>query len=154
MNRYETMFIINPELGEDEIQGVMQKFSGIIAAQGGEQLLLEDWGRRRLAYKIKKFTTGHYVLLDFAGEPAVLAELERNLKIDDRIIRFLSIKTGDKVDVAAVRASLAARAKPQPEVVEAEEGIEEGVAAPETEISESPAAEATAAPAAPAESEE
>lgn len=149
MNRYETMFIINPELGEDEVQSVMQKFSGIIAAQGGEQLLLEDWGRRRLAYKIKKFTTGHYILLDFAGQPKTLAELERNLKIDDRIIRFLSIKTADRVDVEAVRAALAAKAKPQPEEPEPEEAGGEETAPPSPEASleaEGPTAAATLTP--------
>ena len=149
MNRYETMFILNPELGEEEVQSVMQKFSGIIAAQGGEQLLLEDWGRRRLAYKIKKFTTGHYVLLDFAGQPKTLAELERNLKIDDRIIRFLSVKTGERVDVQAVRAALAAKAKPRPEVPEPEEtfGAEAPLAEPEAALaSEGPAAEPPSPP--------
>lgn len=147
MNRYETMFIINPELSEDEVQSVMQKFSNIISAQGGELLLLEDWGRRRLAYKIKKFTTGHYVLLDYVGKPAVLAELERTLKIDDRIIRFLSFKTDEKVDVAAVKASLAARRKPQPpELVEPE--AEETAAETET-----PAVAEAVTAAAPAEAD-
>jgi small subunit ribosomal protein S6 len=112
MNRYETIFVINPDLGEDEIQNVITKFTGIISSQDGVQLKLEDWGRRRLAYKIDKFSQGFYVLADFAGLPAGVAELERNLKIDDRIIRFLSVKTGENVNVEALQMEIAAKAKP------------------------------------------
>jgi len=112
MNRYETIFIINPDLGEDEVQNAVTKFTGIISSQNGVQLKLEDWGRRRLAYKIEKFSQGYYILADFAGMPAGVAELERNLKIDDRIIRFLSVKTGENVNVEALQSEIAAKAKP------------------------------------------
>ncbi len=134
MHRYETMFVVNPDLSDDETQSVIHKFTGILASTGGVQLKLEDWGRRRLAYKIDKFSQGYYVLLDFAGQPAGLMELERNLKIDDRIIRFLSVKTGINVNVEALQRELAAKAKPAAE------------AAPEPEAPE--AAAAAAAPAA------
>jgi small subunit ribosomal protein S6 len=133
MNRYETIFVINPDLGEDEVQNVVTKFTGIISSQNGVQLKLEDWGRRRLAYKIEKFSQGFYVLADFAGMPAGVAELERNLKIDDRIIRFLSVKTGENVNVEALQAEIAAKAKPPVEatvapVGEAEEASPQPVA--------------------------
>ena len=112
MNRYETIFIINPDLGEDEVQNAVTKFTGIISSQNGVQLKLEDWGRRRLAYKIEKFSQGYYILADFAGMPAGVAELERNLKIDDRIIRFLSVKTGENVNVEVLQSEIAAKTKP------------------------------------------
>jgi small subunit ribosomal protein S6 len=133
MNRYETIFVINPDLGEDEVQNVVTKFTGIISSQKGVQLKLEDWGRRRLAYKIDKFSQGYYVLADFAGSPAGVAELERNLKIDDRIIRFLSVKTGDNVNVEALQAEIAAKAKPPVEAAPAPEAAaEEAAPQPET----------------------
>jgi small subunit ribosomal protein S6 len=133
MNRYETIFVINPDLGEDEVQNVVTKFTGIISSQNGVQLKLEDWGRRRLAYKIDKFSQGYYVLADFAGSPAGVAELERNLKIDDRIIRFLSVKTGDNVNVEALQAEIAAKAKPPVEAAPAPEAAaEEAAPQPET----------------------
>ncbi len=137
MNRYETIFVINPDLGEDEVQNVVTKFTGIISSQNGVQLKLEDWGRRRLAYKIEKFSQGYYVLADFAGMPAGVAELERNLKIDDRIIRFLSVKTGENVNVEALQMEIAAKTKPPVEAA----------AAPEPEVAEAspqPVAEAPA----------
>jgi small subunit ribosomal protein S6 len=138
MNRYETIFVINPDLGEDETQNVITKFTGIISSQDGVQLKLEDWGRRRLAYKIDKFSQGYYVLADFAGMPAGVAELERNLKIDDRIIRFLSVKTGENVNVEALQMEIAAKAKPPVETAATPE--------PETEeVSSQPVTEAAAA---------
>lgn len=151
MNRYETIFVVNPDLSEDEVQNVVAKFTGIISSQNGVQLKLEDWGRRRLAYKIDKFSQGFYVLADFAGMPAGVAELERNLKIDDRIIRFLSIKTGENVNVEALQMEIAAKAKPP--VEPAPEPEEEAGPAPATEAVapaekpvEAPAATAAEAP--------
>jgi len=132
MHRYETIFVVNPDLSDDETQNVIQKFTGIISATGGVQLKLEDWGRRRLAYKIDKFNQGYYVLVDFAGMPAGLMELERNLKIDDRIIRYLSVKTGVNVNVEALQQELAAKAKPveeKPETAPTAAGEEEAAPA-------------------------
>ena len=137
MNRYETIFIINPDLGEDEVQNVVTKFTGIISSQNGVQLKLEDWGRRRLAYKIEKFSQGYYILADFAGMPAGVAELERNLKIDDRIIRFLSVKTGENVNVEALQTEIAAKSKPPVEAAATPEPVVE-------EAGPQPVSEATA----------
>ena len=141
MNRYETIFVINPDLGEDEVQNVVTKFTGIISSQDGVQLKLEEWGRRRLAYKIDKFSQGYYVLADFAGMPAGVAELERNLKIDDRIIRFLSVKTGENVNVEALQLEIAAKAKPPVEAAAAPEPVEEEAAPQPVTETVAPAAE-------------
>lgn len=139
MHRYETIFVVNPDLSDDETQNVVNKFTGIISSTGGVQLKLEDWGRRRLAYKIDKFSQGYYVLVDFTSLPAGLQELERNLKIDDRIIRFLSVKTGMNVNVEALQRELAAKAKP----------VEEVAAPPEGEVTEAEAPQAPATAASP-----
>jgi small subunit ribosomal protein S6 len=146
MNRYETIFIINPDLGEDEIQNVITKFTGIISSQDGVQLKLDDWGRRRLAYKIDKFSQGYYMLADFASMPAGVAELERNLKIDDRIIRFLSVKTGENVNVEALQMEIAAKAKPPVEAAATPEPEAEEIS-PQP-VTEAAAPSAEAAPAA------
>ncbi len=130
MNRYETIFVINPDLNEDEVKNVVTKFTGIISSQNGVQLKLDDWGRRRLAYKIEKFSQGYYILVDFAGNPAGVVELERNLKIDDRIIRFLSVKTGENVNAEALQLEIAAKAKPPVEAAAEPEAVEEEVSPP------------------------
>jgi len=153
MNRYETIFIINPDLGEDEVQNAVTKFTGIISSQNGVQLKLEDWGRRRLAYKIEKFSQGYYILADFAGMPAGVAELERNLKIDDRIIRFLSIKTGENVNVEALQSEIAAKAKPPVEAAATPEpAVEE--ASPQPVIETAASTEEVVAVAEPVKSPE
>ncbi|MDD3579688.1 MAG: 30S ribosomal protein S6 [Desulfobacca sp.] len=143
MRRYESVFVINPDLMDAEIEATVDKFTGIISSQDGTLFNREDWGRRKLAYRIQKFTRGYYVLTDFAGEPAVVSELERNYKLDDRIIRFLTIKTSDRVDVEAVKAELAAKPAAPPEAekpaVESEtpvpvEASESSGESPETEV--------------------
>ncbi len=153
MNRYETIFVINPDLGEDETQNVITKFTGIISSQDGVQLKLDNWGRRRLAYKIDKFSQGYYVLADFAGMPAGVAELERNLKIDDRVIRFLSVKTGENVNVEALQMEIAAKAKPPVEAATAPEPVAEEVS-PESVTEAAASSEEVVAVAEPEKSSE
>jgi small subunit ribosomal protein S6 len=72
---------------------------------------MEEWGRKKLAFKIKGTTRGYYVVVDYAGTPATVKELERNYRIDDRIIRYLTSKKSDKVNLEALQAEIAAKAK-------------------------------------------
>jgi small subunit ribosomal protein S6 len=95
MRRYDLIFIVQPELNEEEIKGLTERYLQIITAQKGTIIKTEDWGKRRLAYDIKKQSKGNYVLVDFYGPGSMIKEIERNLKIDDKILKFLSIKTRD-----------------------------------------------------------
>ncbi len=92
MNKYEAMYVITPELEEEAIHALVEKFSGIITANGGEIDTVDEWGRRRLAYTIDYKTEGFYVLLTFAGAPELPKELERNFNNDESIIRYLVIR--------------------------------------------------------------
>ncbi len=92
MNQYEAMYIINPELEDEAIKGVVEKFSDIIAANGGEVQKTDEWGRKKLAYPINYKTEGYYVLVDFASAPELPRELERNLKNDESILRFMVVR--------------------------------------------------------------
>lgn len=136
MRHYETIFIISPELSEDETGTVVEKFSGILTDAGAVMVKVENWGRRRLAYEVKKFNKGYYVLFDYGAEPAAVTEMERNFKIDERVIRFLTVKQDDEFDPEAIKAA----AEPEPE--------------PESEEEEKPQDEAQAQEEAPAESAE
>jgi small subunit ribosomal protein S6 len=111
MRRYETVWVINADLPDEEVKAAIDKFSRIINAQGGLLVGLDDWGRRKLAYKVKGTARGYYVVADFAGLPATVKELERNYRIDDRIIRYHTTKKSDKVDLEALKAEAAARAQ-------------------------------------------
>ncbi len=145
MRRYESVWVVNGDLPDEEVQSAIDKFSKIISSQGGTLVGLDEWGRRKLAYKIQGTIRGYYVLADFAGTSETVKELERNYRIDDRIIRYLTTKKSDKVNLEALQAEIAAKAKAAapPAEPEAAEGGEE-----------TPAPAAAAAPAEPAAPEE
>lgn len=114
MRRYETVWVVNGDLPDEDVKAAIDKFTRIIAAQGGTLVGLEDWGRRKLSYKIKGATRGYYLLADFAGQPATVKELERNFRIDDRIVRYLTTKKADSVNLEALQAEIAAKAQAAP----------------------------------------
>lgn len=89
MNKYESLYVINAELTEEETKSVVEKFAKVITDNGGEIEKIDEWGKRRLAYPINYQTEGYYVLVLFSAEGAVPAELQRNLKNDERIMRYV-----------------------------------------------------------------
>ncbi|MDD5643176.1 MAG: 30S ribosomal protein S6 [Syntrophales bacterium] len=124
MRRYESVWVVNGDLPDEEVKSAIDKFSRIISSADGLLVGLDDWGRRKLAYKIKGTHRGYYVLADYAGTPATVKELERNYRIDDRIVRYHTVKKSDQVDLEALQAEIAARAQaaqPEPEVAPAPE---------------------------------
>ncbi|MCG7408373.1 30S ribosomal protein S6 [Paenibacillus sp. ACRRX] len=90
MRKYELMYIIRPDIEQEAVQAAVEKFQGVIS-NGGEITKHDVMGKRRLAYEIKKFRDGVYVLVNFTAEPAVVAELDRQLKISDDVIRHLVV---------------------------------------------------------------
>jgi small subunit ribosomal protein S6 len=98
MRRYELIFIVQPELSDEETKAVSDRYLQIITAQKGIIIKTEDWGKRRLAYDIKKQSRGTYILVDFYGPGSMIREIERNLKIDDNILKFITVKTRDSFD--------------------------------------------------------
>ena len=88
---YETVFIMTPVLSEDQTKETVNKFKNFIAQQGGKVVHEEHWGLRKLAYPIQKKSSGFYHLLQFQAPATTVADLETNLKRDERIIRFLTV---------------------------------------------------------------
>jgi len=88
MRKYEVMYILRPDVEQEAVQAIVEKFQGIIS-NGGEITKHEVMGKRRLAYEIKKFRDGTFVLVNFSTTPEVVAELERIMKISDEVIRYL-----------------------------------------------------------------
>ena len=157
MRRYESVWVVHGDLPDEEVQATVDKFSKIIVNQGGVLVGIDDWGRRKLAYQVKGTWRGCYLAADFAGQPAAVRELERNYRIDDRVIRYLTIKTADHVDLEALQAEIAQRAAaprppetaaPAPEEAAPQETVEAPPAAPEPAPVEA-AAPADAAASAP-----
>ncbi|MGD2125727.1 MAG: 30S ribosomal protein S6 [Desulfobacteraceae bacterium] len=102
MKQYETIFIVNPNLGEEQYSEVTKKFSNLIEKQKGVLVRVEEWGSQRLAYGVKKFDKGAYLLMLYCGQPGLTAELERELKLDDRVLKYQTVKLADKVDPQAL----------------------------------------------------
>jgi small subunit ribosomal protein S6 len=107
MREYEILFIVNPECEDDRLKEVIEKFTGIVTRNGGEILKVDEWGRQKLAYEVGKFSKGNFVLLDFAGGPTLAAEVERNLRLDEQILKFLTVKLSDQVDPEKRRQEIA-----------------------------------------------
>lgn len=97
---YEVVFIINPEAGEDEVMRLSESMQKIITGQGGTITKTEMMGRRQLAYEINHKKDGTYVLLEVEGSGAEIAELERRMRVNDQILRYMTIR----VDEARRRA--------------------------------------------------
>lgn len=95
VNSYETLFVVNPTLAEDELKAVVDKFTALIAENGtvGE---IDEWGKRRLAYPINDINEGYYVLVNFTSESSFPAELERRYNIDENIMRGIVIRLETK----------------------------------------------------------
>lgn len=89
MRKYELMYIIRPDLEQEANEASLAKFQKIITDNGGEVTKHDAMGKRRLAYEINKIREGFYVLVNFTGEPAVVAELDRILRISDEVIRHM-----------------------------------------------------------------
>lgn len=106
MRRYETIFITYPELPEEEINGLIERYDVIIKGGSGVIIKVEKWGKRKLAYEINKQTRGYYVLIDFAGGAAIVTELERNLRIGDNILKYMTVKTQETVNLQDIEKEM------------------------------------------------
>jgi small subunit ribosomal protein S6 len=142
MRRYESVWVVNGDLADEEVKATIDKFSRILTANEGTLVGMEEWGRKKLAFKIKGSARGYYVLVDYAGTPATVKELERNYRIDDRIIRYLTSKKNDKVNLEALQAEIAAKAKAAAAAATPEVAVAEPVVAVEETAAAAPAEEA------------
>lgn len=88
MNKYEAMYIISPTLDEEATKAVVEKFKALVEAQAQPENL-EEWGRKRLAYEVQDQKEGYYVLMHFSAAPEFPAELERQFRISDGVMKYL-----------------------------------------------------------------
>lgn len=101
MRRFETLLLLSPELASDARAVLLDGFKGIIEREGGKVLAEDNWGMRDLAYPVRKQMRGYYIRLEFSGPGALVAELERNIRIADGIFKFVTVRLEDvKEEVA------------------------------------------------------
>ncbi len=95
MNKYETIFIINPNVDDAGIKELIQKFSDLINSDGKVEKV-EEMGKRKLAYEIKKNKEGYYVVVNFEANPTLIKELERVYRITDEVIKFIVVRKDEE----------------------------------------------------------
>jgi len=167
MRHYETLFIITPDSSEEDLKTIATKIKGVVTGMNGIVASYDEQGRKKLAYSVKKQNKGYYVLMDYVGSADIVSELERNMRLDDRVLKYLTVKLADQVDPESIepakpepreqpkaaeapepKAAEALEPKaaeaPEPEAAEASEP--EAAEAPEPEAAEAPEPEAAEAP--------
>ena len=94
MNKYESVIIINPSLEEEGLKSLIQRFTDLINTDGKVESV-EEMGKKKLAYEVKKNKEGYYILFNFEAKPELIAELERNYRITDEVIKFIVVRKED-----------------------------------------------------------
>ena len=92
MRIYENLFIVKPDATEEEIDHLVETMSKSVTTNGGTIDKVDKWGKRRLAYRIEKNREGSYILMQFSAEPAIVKEFERRLRVQDSVIKFLTVR--------------------------------------------------------------
>lgn len=100
MNCYETLFVLKPTLTEEEIAAQIAKIKDVLVKENAELAATDDMGMRKLAYPVQKNNRGYYTVLFYKAEGSVINELERNLKINENVIKFLTVKYTKKKEIA------------------------------------------------------
>jgi len=90
------MFIVRPDLQEEDLDKLIEGFSGTVTSNGGEVKSVEKMGRRRLAYVVRKFQDGQYILMNVAADGKLIAELERRLRVTEQVIKFITVRTDEE----------------------------------------------------------
>jgi len=103
LNEYETIYVARPDLTDDVMTKLNERYEAVVTGNAGAILVSEDWGKRKLAYPINKHARGHYIYLNYCGPASLVAEVERNLGLEDQLLRFLTVKIEDDVEVESRR---------------------------------------------------
>ena len=99
MRIYEELFIVDPNAEDDEIDAVIAQAEGIITEAGGKIDKVDKWGKRRLAYQVKKRAEGFYVLMQFSADAQIVRELERRLRVHELVLKYLTVRIDEKLKV-------------------------------------------------------
>lgn len=91
MREYEAVYIFRSAAPDEEIEGKLDRYHGIVSGNGGELTAVEHWGKRQLSYPIRNDATGYYVVSQFTAEPGAVEELERVLRLDEGLLRHLIV---------------------------------------------------------------
>lgn len=138
MRIYEELFIVKPDAPEEEVNAFVEQLRGQLTTAGATVDKVDNWGKRRLAYKVDKYREGTYVLLQFTAGPETVKELERRLRVSDVVLKFLTVRIDETLkrlekrkkarDKRAAKRASQAPAAPAPAAPSMERQMEEGPA--------------------------
>lgn len=107
LREYEFTVITNSQLSDEDSKKLIEKYEGILGSDGGQVIKKEDWGTKKLAFPINKNFRGRYFHYDLTAKPENLAETERLMRIDENVLRYLSVRIGEDVDIDVRKAEIA-----------------------------------------------
>jgi small subunit ribosomal protein S6 len=97
MRIYEELFIVRPDATDEEIDPLIEQLSGVITSKGGSVDKTDKWGVRKLAYRVDKRNEGYYILMQFSAAPDSVRELERRLRVNDMVMKFITVRIDEKL---------------------------------------------------------
>ena len=124
MRYYETLCLINPNLPDDDYGEIITKFTNLVEKNKGVVIHIDDWGKKTLAYLVKKFDKGYYVLFQYCAEGDSVAKIERDLRLDERILKYQTVKLSDEEDPEALKAKAEEAKEPVESPIESVDGEE------------------------------
>ncbi|MGD9505259.1 MAG: 30S ribosomal protein S6 [Syntrophobacteraceae bacterium] len=130
MRKYEAFFILDPDMSDEATASANEKIMGVVTANGGAVISNTSWGKKKLAYPVRKHTRGHYILMEFSGDPTLVAELERNMRLDERVLKFITVKLLDFYDPSKEEP---VEPRPAPRFGDEEESAEKAASVAEEE---------------------
>ena len=144
MRRYETIFIIDPDLSEEGHAPLFERLKDLFSQHNGLLVVIDKWGAKKLAYEIKKKVRGYYVRLDYCGTGVLVNEIERFFRIDDRVLKYMTVLLEKDVDIESVKEEMAkAEAeKVQPEPSDESDAVQNDESDADTTPSHAPEYEA------------
>ena len=133
MRRYETIFIVDNDLSEEDRSPIFEKLKDLILQHSGLLVMVDEWGSKKLAYEIKKKARGYYVRFDYCGSGILVNEIERFFRIDDRILKYMTVLLDKDVDIEAIKEEIAKAQETQTHETESSEAEAVDESAPDAE---------------------
>jgi small subunit ribosomal protein S6 len=118
LREYETIFLVRPDLAEDLVDKIVERLRGIVQRDGGKVIKVENWGKKKVAYEVKKHLRAVFIRFDYLGNTHMVAEFERNLRMTDDVLKYQSLKLADDVDPATRQVEPDVKLPGDPEVPE------------------------------------
>src|SRR3954469_20189006 len=125
LREYETIFLVRPDLAEDLVDKIVERMRGIVHRDGGKVIKVENWGKKKTSYEVKKNLRAIFIRFLYLGDTKAVAEFERNLRMTDDVLKYQSVKISDEVEASSRAVEADVKLPGDPEMPERGPGREE-----------------------------